>query len=582
VRNAPLQEHCKPRFGGLRLIHEAVRPVVSEEPRKPLKNGCSPAPIGKGHPHHSEERHSLGRAISFGPFRLIGAERRLERDGTHVRLGSRALELLIVLVERAEDVVSKRDLVAKVWPGLTVDESCLRFHVRSLRKALGDNGADARYIATIAGRGYSFIGSIVSEELGEPNPVPKPALAAPVAHLPPRLLRMVGREDAVDMVSCQVRERRFVSLVGPGGIGKTTVAVAVAHELASDFGEAVHFVDFGPLRDLRLANATVASAFGLFLDPEGTAGSLLSYLRGRRALVILDCCEHVIEAIAPLAELIFQEAPQIHILATSRESLRVEGEHVHRLLPLACPPEQACLKAADALTFPAVQLFVDRMQANDLARDFEDSDAPIVAEICRRLDGIALALELAAGRVGAYGIKGIADLLDTQFKLLWHGRRTAIPRHQTLSATLDWSYNLLPEVERVILRRLSVFVGPFPLDAAEFVAAGGQVTEKDIRAGIENLVAKSLTFAETRNGTARYRLLDTTRVYLLHVLLECGEAHDVARRHALHCAGTLRQTHIASLASARTTDAVGCQLARDRAPRPASKKGSDSVSVQFG
>src|SRR6202022_84658 len=219
--------------------------------------------------------------------------------------------------------------------------------------------------------------------------------------------------------------------------------------------------------------------------------------------------------IAPVAERIFREAPEVHILATSREPLQVEGERVHRIRPLAFPPDNAPLTAACALTFPAVQLFVERTGADGSGFELNDVEAPIVGKICRRLDGIALALELAAGRVGAYGIKGIESLLDSPCRLLWHGRRTALPRHQTLSAMLDWSYNLLPESERMVLRRLSVFVGAFSLEAAQFVAAGDTLEREQVAEAIAALSTKSLVAVETDHTETLYRLLDTTRAYVL-------------------------------------------------------------------
>jgi predicted ATPase len=251
-------------------------------------------------------------------------------------------------------------------------------------------------------------------------------------------------------------------------------------------------------------------------------------------LLILDSCEHVIETAAALAERIFQDAPRVHVLATSRESLRVEGEHVHRLLPLGSPPDDAGLTAAQALGFPAVQLFVERAIASGRRFELNDADAPVVAEICRRLDGIALAIQLAAGRADAYGIQETLLLLNDRFKLLWEGRRTALPRHQTLSATLDWSYNLLSERERLVLRRLSVFAGIFTLEAACSVAADADVDETQVVTALVSLVAKSLVTVSAGDTATRYRLLDTTRAYAAGKLAEIGEVDAIKRRHAIY------------------------------------------------
>jgi len=247
-------------------------------------------------------------------------------------------------------------------------------------------------------------------------------------------------------------------------------------------------------------------------------------------LLVLDSCEHVIEAVANLAERIFHNALQVHILATSREALRAEGERVYHLSPLECPPPGAqSLTATQALGFPAVQLFVEQVAASGYPFELNDEDAPMVAEVCRRLDGIALALELAAGRVGVYGVRRTAVLLDKEFRLLWRGRRTALPRHQTLSATLDWSYNLLLDAERSIFRRLAIFVGAFSLEAALGVVAenldSALVTET-----LAVLVEKSLVTLDGARSMS-YRLLDTTRTYARQKLAESGEDSKVARRH---------------------------------------------------
>jgi predicted ATPase len=249
-------------------------------------------------------------------------------------------------------------------------------------------------------------------------------------------------------------------------------------------------------------------------------------------LLIFDNCEHVIDTVAALAERIFQEAPQVHILATSREALRVEGEHVLRLPPLEAPPDDPGLTAAQALRFPAVQLFVERMAASGQRYEMSDLDAPIAGRICRRLDGIALAIELVASRVSAYGIRETASFLDDKPWFLWKGRRTALRRHQSLGATLDWSYDLLPVFERAVLHRLSVFMGEFTLQAAESVAADDDIDGKQVVVAVANLVAKSLAAADTSGATTRYRLLDTTRAYVLARLAGSGGDGGSSHRHA--------------------------------------------------
>src|SRR5580698_664054 len=276
----------------------------------------------------------------------------------------------------------------------------------------------------------------------------------------------------------QLQMWRFVSIVGPGGVGKTTVAISVAHALIDGFHDAVFFIDLAALTDPQLVPTAVASALGLMVQTQDPLVGLLTFIGDRKILLVLDNCDHVIGVAAALAERVVSEAPQAHILATSREALRVEGEHVHLLYSLESPPENAGLTAAEALRYPAAQLFMERAAASGHGAAPSDIDAPIVARICRRLDGVALALELAASHAGSLGIRGIAELLDNRFSLLWRGRRTALPRHQTLNAMLDWSYNLLSEHEKAVLGRLSVFVGDFKLEAACSVASDAVIAER--------------------------------------------------------------------------------------------------------
>ena len=249
---------------------------------------------------------------------------------------------------------------------------------------------------------------------------------------------------------------------------------------------------WGTLTNSQLVPTVVGSALGFMVQAHDPFGSLVTFLDEKKIFLTLDNCEHVIDSASELAERVVNEAPQAHILATSREALRVEGEHVHLLYSLDCPPEHADTTAAEVMRYPAVQLFMDRAAAAGQRTALSDVDAPIVASICRRLDGIALAIELAASRAGSLGICGIAELLDNRFSLLWHGRRTGVPRHQTMNAMLDWSYNLLPEQERVVLSRLSVFVGDFTVEAACSVTPETEAEEASTIEALESLLTKSL------------------------------------------------------------------------------------------
>jgi len=351
---------------------------------------------------------------------------------------------------------------------------------------------------------------------------------------------MVGRDDSVRAIADELAVSRFVTIVGPGGVGKTTVAVAVAHTLLPAFGGAVLFVDFGLLSDPRMVPASVASMLGLSIQSDDPVPSLIALLRDRRMLVVLDNCEHVIDEAAGFAARLVLAAPRLQILATSREALRVEGEWVHRLAPLDVPPEDATLTADSTLSFPAARLFVERATASGARLDLKDANAAIVASICRKLDGMALAIELAAGRVEAYGLQQTAALLDQRFTLLWPGHRTAPARQKTLRATLDWSYQLLTDAERLVFRRLAIFPGPFSLEAALAVVPNDRTDAGAVFAAIDSLVAKSMVSTVPVGAMMRYRLLDAARGYALDFSADSSERTELASRHAAYCVSWLQ------------------------------------------
>jgi predicted ATPase/DNA-binding winged helix-turn-helix (wHTH) protein len=478
--------------------------------------------------------------LSFGPFNLLVGERLLSKAGVPIELGARALDILIVLTSTPNEVVSKRDLIARVWPDVVVEEGSLRFHMINLRKALGDGKDGARYITTLPGRGYCFVAP-VARAGGSRDDTPSVAAAFPHANLPHRLDRMVGRESDILKLSEQITASRLVSIVGSGGIGKTTVAIAVGHQVIEAFDGAVLFVDFGMLNDPNLVVPGAASMVGLAVDSNDVRPSLMAYLRDKRILLILDTCEHLIDAVATLAADIIEAAPQVRILATSREALRIDGERVYRLHALGCPPDDPEMKAEALLSFPATQLFMERAAASGVRLDIGDADARIVASICRKLDGVALAVELAARPIETYGLPQTAALLDQHLTLGWLGSRSAPPRQKTLQATLDWSFGLPTEPERIVLRRLAIFVGYFTLDAALEVITSEPLDRSTVFGAIDSLVAKCLVATFPAGAMMRYRLLDTTRVYAHEIQTSEADRAALGVRHAKYYQRWLEQ-----------------------------------------
>jgi predicted ATPase/DNA-binding winged helix-turn-helix (wHTH) protein len=468
--------------------------------------------------------------LAFGPFCLSPTERRLEREGRPVRLGGRALDLLIALVERAGETVPNQELLGAVWGDVNVEESSLRFHIKNLRKALGDR----QYVVNVPGRGYCFAVP-VDRMARASNPVPAGKARVGVrSNLPTRGASIVGRSDSIEAISRELSHRRLVTIVGPAGIGKTSLAVASAASQCANFGDAVRFVDLAPIEDSSLVINTLASILGLVLQEDDPLTAVVDFLGNDRSLLVLDNCEQVIEVVAQLAQRVLREATETHMLITSREPLRIAGEHVHRLAPLECPSVKRDVTAAEAMAFSAVQLFVERASASVDSFTLDDASAPSVSEICRRLDGIPLALELAAARVEFFGVVALANQLDNMFTVLTKGRRFALPRHQTLRATLDWGYNLLSLIEQSVLRRIAVFRAAFSLDSALAIVVDPSISPESVTDAMADLVAKSLLAADSTGATVLYRLLEATRLYAAEKLAASEEAPQIARRYAEH------------------------------------------------
>jgi predicted ATPase/DNA-binding winged helix-turn-helix (wHTH) protein len=475
-----------------------------------------------------QQTRPLGERRAFGPFALSPGERLLTRDGEAVEIGGRSLDLLIVLTDQPGRVLSKRDLLKQVWSDVVVEDGSLRFHMAGLRKLLGDGRDGARYISTQIGVGYAFVAG-VERQGGHAVVVEQPA----VLNLPPRL-PLIGRVRDVALLQERVPHTPLFAIVGPGGAGKTSLAIEVGHVLSEAFAGQIAFVDLSMLENAALVPAMIAGAMGIAVQGEDPLAVILGHLRDRPFLLLLDNCEHVIEQVAHLVERIVEHAPQARILATSREPLRVRGEHVHRLDALAYPEDASDLTLEEILAFPAVQLLCERACAADTALTIDVEAARLIAQMCHRLDGMALPIELAAVRVASHGIHATARQLGERFSLGWAGRRTAQPRQQTLQAMLDWSYDLLSPDERTVLERLSVFVGPFSVDAALDVVADADLGSDAVAAALDDLTARSMLSPDRARGTGTYRLLEMTRAYARQKLrAREGDAFNrAARRHA--------------------------------------------------
>ncbi|MDD0994616.1 helix-turn-helix transcriptional regulator [Pseudomonas sp. TNT2022 ID1044] len=479
------------------------------------------------------------RAVLFGPYRIYPGQRLVMEADQPLRLGRRAMDILLILLEHAGNVVSKQQLMAAVWPNSVVEEINLRVHMAALRKALGDGQAGQRYIINVAQRGYSFVAPYSLEQVGQ-HPVCPPK-ATNGHNLPLRRTRLIGRQALVDNLVAQLPRQRFITLTGPGGIGKTTAALRVAEQLIGRYRDGIRLLDLAPVNDPLLIPGHLAALLDLSLHDNEPMSGLATFLRDRQMLLVIDNCEHLIDNVALLCESLLRGAPHLHILTTSRESLRAEGEFVQRLESLDCPPPAAELDRTQALTFSALQLFVERAMASHDSFELSDVELPLAIDICRRLDGIPLALELAAAQVASLGLDGLLTQLQDSFRLLTHSGQSTLTRHQTLHATLDWSFELLNSCEQTCLRRLGVFRGGFTLASAAAVIVGEQIAPREVFGSITQLVAKSLLSVDVGDEEVFYRLLDTTRSYAMEKLEQAREWPDTRARHAKRCLALMQQ-----------------------------------------
>ena len=434
--------------------------------------------------------------------------RELRTHGAPVPLGSRAFDIVEVLARSAGELVTKDEIMRQVWSGAVVEENALQVHISAIRKALG---SDRGMLKTAFGRGYRLLGAwTIRQERISAAPVVLQIVPPTefLTNFPPASSELIGRTGAREHLGDLLSAYRVVTLTGPGGIGKSALALAVARSMFPIFQGDGRLVELASLSDPGLVPSAVASVLDLKLGGDEISAERVARAIGDRKLfLILDNCEHVIDAAANLVETVVRLCPRTTVLATSREVLRIDGEYVYRVPPLDVPPEDQ-MEPEVILEHNAVELFIarTRTQAPDISLHGEN--LPAIASICRHLDGIPLAIEFAAARAATLGVQQVATRLDDRFGLLTIGRRTALPRHRTLRATLDWSYELLPDVERLLLRRLAVFPGGFTLDAAIAIVKDIGLDASAVIDGIASLVAKSLVVLPN-SGATRWSLLET-------------------------------------------------------------------------
>ncbi|TYO66297.1 hypothetical protein FXV83_12265 [Bradyrhizobium hipponense] len=468
------------------------------------------------------------RTFLFGPFRLSTSKRVLLEGDRVVRLGGKAIEILIALVERAGELVSKRELVEIAWPDTFVVEANLTVQVAALRRALGEDDTANQYIVNSPGRGYRFVAPLKVLEEGRAG-FDQPA--SPEAHnLPAQLTRLVGRAEALQAVKRKLTDGRLVSIVGPPGVGKTAIALQLAETMLSQFRHGVWLIDLGSIADASLIPSVIASALPIDVRSSDMLSGIAAALRYKNLLLVFDNCEHLIDGAAAAIRELLRGSGDIKALITSREPLRIEGEQVFRLPPLEVPPMAATLGAKDVSSYPAVQLFVERAAAIVNGFELTDANAAFAAQICRGLDGNPLAIEVASARVDAFGVKGLAARIEDRMHLLADSHRGSPARHRTIAAALEWSYQLLSEDEQYVLRCVGIFSGSFTLDAAVSVIPARE--RIDTASILADLVCKSLLAVDVGSEGARFRLLEIAKAFVLAKLIEKSERDELAVRLA--------------------------------------------------
>jgi predicted ATPase/DNA-binding winged helix-turn-helix (wHTH) protein len=506
----------------------------------------------------------LRSVLVSGECEIDFAQRELRVLGSPVPVGTRAFEIVEVLAQSAGELVTKDELMSRVWPGAIVNDNALQVHISAVRKALGPHRA---VLKTVSGRGYRLLGTWTAPDRQTATvAVPQQSRVlekTQVTNIPAVATTLIGRSTVVQRLRDLVSAYRVVTLTGPGGIGKTTLALELASGLLGEFEGAVWLVELASLSDPDLVPTAVASVLGLRLGGEGISAEAVARAVGDTSLLlILDNCEHVIDAVANCVEAFVRTCPRTTILVTSRETLRVDGEYAYRVPALEVPaagdeePDQI-------LGHSGVELFIARAKALDADFSLQAETLRAIGAICRHLDGIPLAIEFAAAQTAMLGVQQVTDGLRDRFALLTRGRRTALPRHRTLRAALDWSYQLLPEAERLLLRRLAIFPAGFTLDAAVAVMNDTGLDASAVMNGTANLVAKSLVALNNSDADTRWSLLETIRAYALEKLTEDGEADTVARHHVTYFCDLFTPLAIGARPSLSDEDLARCVVEID-------------------
>jgi predicted ATPase/DNA-binding winged helix-turn-helix (wHTH) protein len=466
--------------------------------------------------------------LTFGPFRLSLRHRTLATADGPIALSSRAFDVLAALIEARAAPIGKDELIRRVWGEIFVEENNLHVQIGAIRRALGP---DHRYILTIPARGYHFVGD-VSEAPRAAESADRPSREPP-GNLPVQVTALVGREREAAAALTLLEKARLVSLVGPGGVGKTKLALSAARSLAGRFAGGCWLLELGSLADPALTASALAACLKIEeVQDRPLIEHLLAFLRPRELLLVIDGCEPVLGAAADLIGEIVRRCPEVRILCTSQAPLGVEGEHVCRIAPFDVGDALDVSTVEAALRHDAIRLFAERAGAVDGRFAVTEASLPSIVDICRNLEGVPLAIELAAARVPLLGLEPVRHRIANRLALLGDDRRDTPHRHRTLRATIEWSYGLLSESAREILRRLSIFAGGFTLDAAQQVACGDGIAEWDVVRGVSDLVQRSMLSTGPDLIYPRHRMLEVMRSFALETFASPAERDAIARRHA--------------------------------------------------